>query len=236
MPNQLKGSLLYLLADVRRLLIIFWSLLMGLLIVSLILNIVFYKEGVITFQLSIPLYFLSAVLGQMIVKNTIPYLVKMGSTRMNIFKTIGAHFFIVALFNAILASTVYSLTTFLFGNNTDFFTIYGGGETISFNHLAEFFVNNWGTRILIDLSIMFFLFVCGFIIGLIFYRFGLAVGIGFIAIAIFTFIIGMVQEWLLKFFILIFSDMTLTFFVQLLFVGLMFYLVSFIILRRLPIL
>lgn len=242
MPNQLKGSLLYLTADVRRLLAIFWSILVGLLIMSLVLNVLIYQENVVTFQLSFPLYALSAVIGQMMAKNTIPYLIQMGSTRMNVFKSIGAHFFNIALVNGVLASTIYSLFSFLFGGNESlkqdkgFITIISASdEVISFNHLAEFFANNWGTRILIDTSIMFFLLACGFIIGLIFYRFGLVAGISFIAVTIFVFIIGMTQGWLLDFFIHIFTNMTLVFFVQLFFAGLIIYLLSFSILRRLPI-
>lgn len=242
MSSQLKGSLFYVTADVRRMLTIFWAILLGLLVISLLLNILVYKESIVTFQLSFPLYFLCAIVGQMIVKNTIPYLIKMGSTRSNIFKTIGVHFFNFALVNAVLASTIYGLTMIFFGSNESAnssgsmitITNTDGGQ-MRFDHFAEFFVNNWGTRILIDFSIMFFLLICGFILGLIFYRFGTPIGLSFIGIVIFIFIVGMARGWLLNFFFKIFSNMSLTFFVQLFLVGLIIYLLSYVVLRRLPI-
>src|SRR5699024_2379054 len=110
-----------------------------------------------------------------------------------------------------------------------------GSQSFTLNHLADLFVNVWWSRVLIDSTILFFLLVCGFIVGLMFYRFGTIGGISFLAVIFLTFVIGMTQGWLLEFFISVFQDITLLFFGQLFLVALGLYLLTFFLLRRLTI-
>src|SRR5699024_7467024 len=123
---------------------------------------------------------------------TIPHLIKMGSTRLNVFKSIGTYFFGLALFNTVLANTVHSVTMYLFGSTesgqSSTFSIAAAGEqTRTFNHIADFFGNVWWSRMLIDFSISYLLLACGFILGLVFYRFGIIGGFAFLAALVFTF-------------------------------------------------
>lgn len=239
MPRQLKASVCFLFMEVRRTTMIFWTVLLSLLFVSVMLNWLFFEEGIIMFELAFPIYIFAAIIGQLIVKNSVPYLIKMGSTRSNVFKSVGIYFFIFSLFNAVLANTIHSIMMFLFGNSNvgePFMTISGNsGQAITFNHLADFFQNVWWTRVLIDTSIAYFLFVCGFILGLIFYRYGVIGGVSFIALMVLTLFIGLSKGWLIPVFVNLFTNISLVFFVQLLLVGLIVYLFSFFLLRRLSI-
>lgn len=238
MPRQLKASVSFLFTEVRRTVIIFWSILLALLLLTLILNTVFFQEGTILFEISFPMYAFAAIMGQLIVRSSLPYLIKMGSTRLNVFKSVGVYFFGLSLFNAVLANTIQSVTLFLFGsssaNSEPFMTITReGDQVISFSHFADFFQNMWWTRVVVDTSIMFFLLASGFILGLIFYRYGVVGGVSFIALIMFIIILGISKGWLIEFFITIFTNISVVFFVQLLLIGLIIYLFSYLLLRRL---
>lgn len=230
MSRELKGNFSYLVAHTRHMFVIFWGVLLGLLVVTLIMNYLIFKDGTIVYQLSFPLYAVSAVIGIQLVKNVIPYLIQMGSTRMGIFKSVGIYFLGISFFNAALASVVYTITTAVFGTNMG-----SQEEIIAFNHFADIIENTFLSRIVVDMSLMFFLFVSGFIVGLIFYKFGKVIGIISIALVIFTFIVGMAQGWLVNFFISIFTNIDLVFFMNMILISVVMYLISYILLRRLSI-
>src|SRR5699024_9652946 len=88
MAKQLNGSLYYLVANVRYSFIIFWIILMVMFAVTII-SALLVPDSVISFQLAAPIYVFAAVIGFWTVKNAFPYLIKMGSTRKNIFLSFG---------------------------------------------------------------------------------------------------------------------------------------------------
>src|SRR5699024_5042829 len=124
------------------------------------------------FTLIVPIYAICAIIGSIIVKNDLPYLIKMGSTRLNLYKSVGVVFVGIALFNAVFANTIHSLVLLLYkgtgSTQSDTFTFSDGSQSFTLNHLADLFVNVWWSRVLIDSTILFFLLVCGFIVGLMF--------------------------------------------------------------------
>src|SRR5699024_3443391 len=110
------------------------------------------------------------------------------------------------------------------------------GSTMTNYHLGDFLgENSWITRVFIDTSISFFFLAVMFIIGLIFYRFGLIGCFSFIGAGVIIFILGMFIGWLLDFFATIFRDFSIIFFYQLLVTGILIYLVSFLLIRRITI-
>src|SRR5690625_3002539 len=115
-------------------------------------------------------------------------------------------------------------------------SIYINGNEQQINHISQFLGHDSiFSRITIDSTISFFLF-CGFFFsGLIFYKYGVVGGISF-SVLVFLFIIyaGNVG-WLETLFIYLFSDFGVTFFYQMFAVGIVFYLLSFLLLRRLTI-
>ncbi|HLQ73660.1 MAG TPA: hypothetical protein VK125_05465 [Bacillota bacterium] len=242
MQRQLKASLFYLSSEIRYTAIIFWAIILSILAFSLVLDIAFFKnsDGQMMFNFSFPLYIFSAIVAQQTVKGSIPYLIKMGSTRKNIFASFSIYFFVISLVNAFIANTVHSLIVNFYPNSQSVVTLGSvsntkSGESLSFNHLAFFLEDTWMTRMVVDTTIMFFLMAFAFVLGLFFYRFGLLGGFSFIGIIVLFFIIGMAQGWLLDFFVYVFSDITLLVFIQLFFVGLIIYFASYVLLRRLTI-
>lgn len=237
MTKQLNGSLYYLVANVRYSFIIFWIILMVMLAVTII-SALLVPDSVISFQLAAPIYVFAAVIGFWTVKNAFPYLIKMGSTRKNIFLSFGIYALLLSLLNAVIANSVNSIVALIFGGKMElgFITVTENGSTMTNYHLGDFLgENSWITRVFIDTSISFFFLAVMFIIGLIFYRFGLIGGFSFIGAGVIIFILGMSKGWLLDFFAAIFRDFSIIFFYQLLVTGILIYLVSFLLIRRITI-
>ena len=240
MPREIKGTLYYLQAHLRYSFIIFWSIMIGVLVFSLIMKVLLAsEETVVSFDFSIPIYLFGAIFGYYIVKNTMPYLIKMGVTRKSLFVSVGIHILTIALLNAIIANTIYSLLRFFYGGNIQssiLVEIEAEETTLAFTHFADIFMENtWLTRVVIDTSITFFLLAATLLVGLIFYRFGLIGGIGSIAAVMLIFILGMTKGWLVDFFLKIYENFSFAFFYQLFAVGILLYLLSFILIRRITV-
>lgn len=239
MQREMKGIFYYLFINTRYLFLVFWAILISLVSVSILLNVFIFKEGVIVSQLSFPLYLVCGVIGVQMASNNLPYLIKMGSTRKGIFKCVGVHFFTIAFVNAILVNVFYSLSVWLFSDRHQHlftFSMYESDEEIvSLHHFADLIGNDWLSRFVVDLSIMFFLLVCGFLIGLIFYKFGTVAGIGFLAFIIFLFIFGIAQGWLIYIIKNVFQNLNLISFIKMIIISVIIYLTSYLLLRRLSI-
>src|SRR5699024_11651235 len=96
---QLKGTLYYYAVNMRYMLMIFWGIMLGILLLSLISDILFGGDKMdIYYSFSIPTYAFAAAVGFWVVKNVIPYLVKMGLTRLIIYFGTGILFFFLVFF------------------------------------------------------------------------------------------------------------------------------------------
>lgn len=87
MGRQIKGLLYFYMADARHSITIFWTILMSTLVITLTIYY-FLKDvdgGFITLSLSVPIYIFCAILGFLTVKESIPFSLKVGATRKNIF-------------------------------------------------------------------------------------------------------------------------------------------------------
>lgn len=235
MGRELQGVLYYYLTNVRHAFLIFWLVIVAIFILSIVLDaLVGGDDMTIHFNLSFPIYIFAAALGFIVVKSTLPYLIKMGATRKIIY--IGTVIFFIGFssINALLANALNWLLRKLTKSEIGGGFIYTNGEqTTTFNHIADFLErDNFLYQIIVDLSLSFFFITVFFIIGLMFYRFGLLGGFLFVGVIAFTFIYGMADGWLAEFFIDIFSDFTIAFFYQLALVGFGVYLLSFFLLRR----
>ncbi len=235
MGRELQGVLYYYLTNVRHAFLIFWLVIVAIFILSIVLDALVGGENMtIHFNLSFPIYIFAAALGFIVVKSTLPYLIKMGATRKIIYIGTVIFFIVFSSINALLANALNWLLRKLTKSEIGGGFIYTNGEqTTTFNHIADFLErDNFLYQIIVDLSLSFFFITVFFIIGLMFYRFGLLGGFLFVGVIAFTFIYGMADGWLAEFFIDIFSDFTIAFFYQLALVGFGVYLLSFFLLRR----
>lgn len=226
MARQIKGLLYFYAADFRFSITIFSTILMAVLVVSLAFAYFLYKidNGVMAFSLTVPMYIYCAILGFLTVKEAVPFAIKMGATRKNMFISLGIFF--LALSSALaVAGSILQEVVMGISSATGF-------EAFSFLHLAQLMDNNWYTRILIDSCLMFFLLSIMFLLGLFFYRYGMAGGgsvLGFILVVILG---GVAQGWLMEFIVDVFKSMDTTLFIKMFLIGIVVYAISWMFIRN----
>lgn len=229
MGRQIKGLLYFFVTDIRHSLLIFWTILLSILIVSFAFAIFLtsVEDGFMTFSLTAPIYVYCAILGFLTVKESMPFSIKMGATRKNLFVSLGIFFFAISFIMSVAASVLQEIV-----NGIAKLT---GIDTFSFLHLAYFLENTWYTRIIVDISITFLFLTFMFVIGLLFFKYGLAGGGGFLGVLVVLLLISIAKGWIIDFFIDLFSTINLALFYQIFGIGLLIYGVSFLLLRRITI-
>lgn len=235
MVTELKGALYYLFANLRYSLIVFWAVLAGVLLISIIATSLF-EDSQASFNLPFPMYVFAAIFGFWMVKNTIPYLIKMAGTRKTIFLAIGIFGVSLSLLNAILANVISKVIMSIDqkGLLNSGLSVTENGNEQFFNHIGQFIgYDSLISRIFIDTSISFLLFSCLFIGGLIFYKYGI-IGSTIVSAILILIIIYAGNAGLLgKFFNYLIENFSFAFFYQLFGLGVIVYLLSFFLLRRL---
>lgn len=226
MGKQIKGLMYFFVTEVRYSLIIFWTILLSILVVSLTISyfLLGVEGGQLYFALSFWLYIYGGIYGFQTVKESIPFALKMGATRKNIYISIGLFFLLLAFAKAFVVNTIQSVTLY-FIDVTNL-------HTFQMLHPAFFLTDNWLNRFIIDMSIIFFSLSFMFIIGLLFYRYGLLGGGSFVGVLVVILLLGIAQGWIINFFAELFSQIEITFFLQLLGVGVIIYLMSILFIRR----
>lgn len=237
--NQLKGTLYYYSANMRYSLLIFWSILLGIMLLSLIADLVIGGEGDnIYFSFALPLYLFAAIIGFWVVKNVIPFLVKMGVTRMNIYIGTGIVFILLALFNGVISNTLHTIITEVFDSNinSSFEITVDGRDLTGSAPLIELFAEDtWWNHFVIDVSFQFFCVAVSFLFGLVFYRYKLTGGAVMLGVLLFIFVYSITSGWLVDTILNILNDFSMIFFYQLFLAGLVIYLLTHLLLRRLTI-
>ncbi|GAA0442534.1 hypothetical protein PD280_00190 [Virgibacillus salarius] len=227
--NQLKGLLYFFLVDIRHSMMIFWTILLSILVVCIAFG--FYLDaidgGMMTFSLTAPIYIYCSILAFNVVKEFIPFSIKLGATRKNIFISIGIFFFLLAITKAVVASILQEAISF--------FTKVIGIEDFYFLHLAYFVNDTWYIRIGMDVMLIFFLMSLMFMLGLVFYRHGFLGGGISLGVAAVVLLFGIAQGWLIDFIVDLVVHINMVFFLQLFAVGLLLYLASFAFLKQITI-
>lgn len=239
---QFKGLLYYGFVNIRYSLTIFWLILIGILLFSFGVELILGpdEDTSIYFTFSGPLYVFSMIMGYWMVKNMLPYLLKMGSNRMNLYVGYGILFLALSIFNAVMGNTINSLTTKYYGTAGTMmkFTVNNGDETtrVQFNHLADFVAqNDWFHRVMIDISLSFFFITVSFMIGLVFYRYRLLGGFSFLGVLFLAFIIAGAKGWIVELIVHLYHNFSFLFFYQLFGIGVFIYLLSYLLIRRVTI-
>lgn len=248
MNKQLKANFAYLSTDMRYPLIVFWMVLSAIIVISALIQL-FVADGqmVMSFSLSFPIYIFGAIVAFLTVKNTIPYLIKMGATRKCMYAVLGIHFFFLALFNAVVSKILNKVLRLMLGENVAGLIISedgvaqgivvtnNGEEVVTINHIADFLGGTWSDEIVIDVAITFFAMAIMFIIGLIFYRYQLIGGFGALGVGLLLFIYASSKGLFDQFYIYVYENFTIALFYQLFAVGVIIYLLSFFLLRKLTV-
>jgi hypothetical protein len=229
MNNQIKGLLYFYFNDIKHSILIFWSILLFVLVVSIAFAyyLLGVEDGMMAFGFPFAIYFYCLILGFITVKESIPFAIKIGATRKNIFISLGLFFLILVVIKAIVASTIQELVLILTKNT--------GLTSFMFLHPAMALEDTWLNRVLIDICIMFFLLSVMFIIGLLFYKYGMAGGGAVAGILVIALLFGIAKGWVYEFIADLIKQLDIVFFFQMLGVGLLLFIVSFVFMRRITI-
>ncbi|WP_067728735.1 hypothetical protein [Oceanobacillus damuensis] len=226
MGRQLKGLLYFFVTDILYSLRIFWLILLSILVVSLTISyfLLNVENGAYYFGFSFPIYIYCAILGFLTVRESIPFSLKMGAVRKNLFISIGLFFLGLAIVKAVIANSIHSLTLA--------FTNRAGIHPFEFMHPAQLLEDTWLNRVIIDTAIMFFMFAVMFIVGLLFYKYGLVGGGSVVGLSAVLLLVGIAQGWVMDYIIELYSSIDMMFFTQMLAGGIIIYCISFLFLRK----
>ncbi|UFU00025.1 hypothetical protein KO561_03405 [Radiobacillus kanasensis] len=178
MSKQLKAMLYFYVTDMRKQFTIFWMILMSIVVVSLIMATTMpdFWEAYLT--ISIPVYTFSGVAGFKIIKESLPFTIKMGGTRSSYFVSIGMFMLGYSIIAAFITNVVHSLSMLVM----DILKL----DNLQIMHPTALMGQEdvWLYRFGIDFYLNFFFIATLFILGLIFYKFGI-VG-GFLTLGVFA--------------------------------------------------
>src|SRR5699024_4291664 len=115
-----------------------WSILLGILVVSL--AFAYFLTGVegdtnFVFFLTIPMYVYAGIVGFLTVRDFIPFSIKMGATRKNMFLAIGIFFLFISVAKALFGTILQVLV--------EAFNTFAGIDIFTFLHFANLLENNW---------------------------------------------------------------------------------------------
>lgn len=237
--NQLKGTLYYYGVNMRYALMIFWGILLGVMLLSMLADFILGgAEGNIYFSSGLPLYLFAIITGFWVVKNVIPFLVKMGVTRTTIYTGTGIVFILLVLFNGAIANLLQVVITEVFHSNiSNSFELTVDGQSLTGSGgLIELFAEDtrWN-HFIIDVSVQFICVAISFLIGLVFYRYKLIGGAIFLALLFALLTYSITSGWLADAILDIWSNLSMFFFYQLFLSGVLIYLLTIVLLRRLTI-
>lgn len=229
MGRQLKGLLYFFITDVRRNLQIFWGILIGTLSLTFAVAylLLSFGETKMVFVIPFALYIFCSIFGFVFVKKNIPFSIKMGATRKNIFISLGIFFLGLSIVKAVAASTLQAILAYLI-KITD-------AHTFTLMHPAQWLEDTWLNRVIIDASVMFFLLFTLFLLGLIFYKYGMLAGGSLLGIAVVLLLLGIAQGWIVDFFIQFFQNLHIAMFFQVLLVGFVLYVITWLMIRKITI-
>ncbi|MFD2212058.1 hypothetical protein ACFSMW_20325 [Virgibacillus halophilus] len=226
MGRQIKGLLYFFITDSIKALTIFWGILTGTIIISTIIAfaIVDVADTKMIFAIPAVLYIFCAIYGFKVAANLIPFSIRMGATRKNIFISLGIFFLGLAIFKAILGSTIQTAFTYL---NRAF-----GIDTYAFLHPAQLLSDTWLTRVAIDTSMMFCILSVLFLLGFIYYRYGLFAGGTIPAIMFIVLLLGISKGWILDYLVHLSNTLTLGYFFGVFAIGVLIYMISWFMTRN----
>ncbi|CDO04450.1 hypothetical protein OPHB3_1134 [Oceanobacillus picturae] len=228
MGRQFKGLLYFFSSNVRHSLLIFWTILMSILVVTLTISYFLLNvEGEMAFSLTAPMYVYCGIMGFITVKEMVPFSIKMGATRKNLYVVIAIFFLLLSLFKAIAGTIIQVLVTSM--NEAI------GLNNFDFLHLAQFIDDTWYTRVVIDTAVMFFFLTLMFLLGLLFYRFGFAGAGSVLGILLVGLLLSIAKGWAWDFITNIVESFGMTFFLQMTIMSIVFYVLSFFLVRRITI-
>ncbi|MFA9458701.1 hypothetical protein ACERJO_18305 [Halalkalibacter sp. AB-rgal2] len=195
MYRDIRANTYFLYNDFRFSLVVFWSIFTASVLLLFALSLSFSLETTIIISPSMAIFFFCGFSGYLTVKDSFPFMIKMGSTRSSFVVSVMLFNLILSLFMAtvsLIMTEVISLFNRLTQN--DHFQLY---TTIQLTTLNE----TWIYTLLLDFFVCFFLLTAFLLIGSLFYRFGLIGGGSVLAIVLIINLIANIRHWLMGLFL-----------------------------------
>ncbi|WP_112179941.1 MULTISPECIES: hypothetical protein [Paraliobacillus] len=222
MKRQLKAMLYFFITDMRYSYSIFWSVLGSIILLSLVVTYLLnnFEETVMYLAISIAVYVYAAILGFITVKESLSFSIKMGGTRKNYFASIGLYFIGFSIVTAFIESTLHLVTV----TSTKLFSI----SEFNLIHPAALLGEDGSFiyRFAIDAIIIFLCVTLFFLIGLIFYKYNLVVGLSLIGLIILTIVGAAARGTLLDLIEKLVLEPSFSYFLVTLGISLIIYLLS----------
>ncbi len=228
--KQVKGLLYFYLTNYRYSQMIFWFILTMMLVVSLSLSyfLLSVDDWGLYFGFFFGTYGYSLILGFNIVKDLVPYSLKLGATRKNMYISLAIFFVAISVGMSIISNTLQTLAVQ--------FNKLVGITNFEFLHFANFLdQNGWFIRVVVDSIIMIFFFTLMFILGLIFYRTGLLGGGIVTGTLTILLLFGVAKGWVIDFILEVFESFQLVFFYQILGAAVLIYGIGYFFIRKISI-
>ncbi|GAB2535623.1 hypothetical protein [Gracilibacillus alcaliphilus] len=229
MNNQIKGMMYYYTQGVIYSAKIFLLILAGLLAVSCIICYLLLGTDEFKMYFAIPFatYFNVGIIGYQLVKGNVPFGLKMGAVRKNIY--------IMQVYFMLLYSMVMAVIGNVLQLVTELLQKWIGIDNFQFTHLAMLLSDNPATRIVVDTLVMFFIMNLLYLFGLIFYRTGLLGGTILLAVLLLVVLFGVFEGWLIRGVIDVMSNISWMFFITLFVLGIAFWLIGYPLMRKITV-
>ncbi|WP_373893300.1 hypothetical protein ACUL41_06130 [Virgibacillus natechei] len=229
MNNQVTGLLYYYTQDQKYNSKIFWTILIAITLATTIIAYFLMDVEGTQFYWAFPFatYTNVCIIAFQTVKKDVPFGLKMGAVRRNIFLSYIYFFLGYSLFMAIAGNTLQ----LIFEGLHHIF----GVTNYMFSHPAMILTDTWLTRTIVDTFFMFFLMALLFLVGLIFYRSGILGGGIFLGVFTVVSLYGLFDGWLIEAFANILPDASMLTFATLFLIGIGLYLISYPLVRKITV-
>jgi len=210
-------------------LFIFWTVLTSIVTLSVVASyfLMDVENGKMFLAVSIAVYVYCAIFGFITVKESLPFSLKMGATRKNFFVAVGILFLGLSLVLAAI-ETLYHWLIIEVVNGL-------GIPNFTLIHIATLFDGgSWIYRFVIDLVFMFFMFASMFLLGLIFYRFGLLGGISVVGLLLFGTVVFTATGYLVDVVVEMVQNPSMQHYAYVFGIGITLYLISWLLLHNIP--
>src|SRR5690625_4751006 len=112
MQAQIKGLFYFYFTNMRHSMIIFWSILLATVILTFVASYLLRgTDGVMMITLTAPIYVYFSIYGYIVVKNWLPFIIKIGATRKNIFLSFALYFIVLTALFSTMALLIQEILT-----------------------------------------------------------------------------------------------------------------------------
>lgn len=226
MARQIKGLLYFYYTDLEFSLIVFWSILLSMLTVSVTMMFLFPSIDFMSFSFTAPIYVYCGIIGFLMARHTIAFSIKIGGTRKNIYVSMGIFFISLALAKSTIAAVIQAgVTKFVLRDDMNFL----------FAHPMNLADDTIINRIYTDFLLIIFITTLTFLISLLFYKLGLLVSGLVVGMAIVFLTYRLFSGELITYVIDSFQYSVYLFFAQFGLIALLFYALAWLLLRRITV-